>query len=264
MSAARVEFAAFVAVVLVLPGVLMATRDPQLIDIGKLLMILSPALMGLILNRGLGDRGKKARWAWVGLAAAVTLTIVAIAVSVAMAAGAVSFQPAAPDPGAILASAGMSALTSLLEELGWAGGGLALAIAAFGRRWGVVVLGLVWAAWHLVPAFLRVGLFPQLEAAPPAMILAFVISCLIYRELLTAFRERASTWWAAAAGHAAPNVVLAGLIAAGLGGFDRSDTWPYFPAPGGLVFPVLVLVAVLLLRRVVVDADRGGRTTVVS
>ena len=171
------------------------------------------------------------------------------ALAVAMAAGAGSIQRTGSAPDAILAAAGVSALTSVLEELGWAGGGLALALAAFGRRWGVLVLGLVWAAWHLIPALLRVGLFRELETAPPAMIAAFVVSCLVYRELLTALRERARTWWAAAAGHAAPNILLAGLMAAGLGGFDRPGAWPFFPAPGGLVFPVLALAAVLALRR---------------
>ena len=47
----------------------------------------------------------------------------------------------------------------------------------------------------------------------------------IYRELLTALREQARTWWAAVARYAAPNILLAGLMAEGLEGFDR-------PAPG--------------------------------
>ena len=215
--AVRIRFGIFVALVLILPGGLMATGDTRLVDLGKLAMILNPGLVGLVLNRGLGDRGAKVRWGWVGLAAAITLAVAAGALAVAMAAGAGSIQRTGSAPDAILAAAGVSALTSVLEELGWAGGGLALALAAFGRRWGVLVLGLVWAAWHLIPALLRVGLFRELETAPPAMIAAFVVSCLVYRELLTALRERARTWWAAAAGHAAPNILLAGLMAAGLG-----------------------------------------------
>ena len=149
---------------------------------------------------------------------------------------------------------GVSAVTSVLEELGWAGGGLALAMAAFGRRWGVPVLGLVWAAWHLVPTALHVGLFPELETAPTPMILSFIAACVIYRLLLTNLRQRAGTWLAAAAGHAAPNILLAGLMTAGLGGFDRPGTfWMVFPAPGGLVFPVLALLALAIVAR------RGGQ-----
>ncbi|OYW84115.1 MAG: hypothetical protein B7Z20_11460 [Sphingobium sp. 32-64-5] len=113
----------------------------------------------------------------------------------------------------------------------------------------MLILGLVWAAWHLVPVALKVGLFPYLEAAPPLMIAAFIASCLIYRELLTLLKEKSGTWLGAAAGHAAPNVLLAGLIAAGVGLPDRAEDWPFFPAPGGLVFPLLALAALLVLHR---------------
>lgn len=249
LSGAIIRFGVFVAVVLALPASLMASGDPRLADLGKLAMIASPGLAGLVLNRGLGDRGARTRWGWVGLAAVVTLAVAVGALAAAMAAGAVDFQHISASPSAILGAAGVSALTSVLEELGWAGGGLALALKAFGRRWGVIVLGLVWAAWHLVPVVLRVGLFPYLEAAPASMIVAFVASCLVYRELLTLLRERAHSWLAAAAGHAAPNILLAGLAAAGMGGIHRAVQWMVFPAPGGLVFPALALIAVLVLRR---------------
>ena len=50
--AVRVKFAVFVVLVLILPGGLMATGEAQLIDLGKLAMILSPGLVGLALNCG--------------------------------------------------------------------------------------------------------------------------------------------------------------------------------------------------------------------
>jgi len=162
--------------------------------------------------------------------------------------GRASFQSQGTAFGAIIRPMGRFSLPRRLEELGWGGGGLALAIAAWGRRWGVLILGLVWAAWHLVPVALHVGLFPYLEAATPPMIAAFIVSCLIYRELLTVLRERSRTWLGAAAGHAAPNILLAGLIAAGIGLSDRPEDWPFFPAPGGLVFPLFALGAVVALR----------------
>lgn len=249
MKHARLRFTVFIAVVLGAPAVLMAAGDPRLADLGKLVMILSPAVAGLALNLGVGRSAGPRRWGWVARAAAITLAVAAGAVAVALMAGAARFGPPAGDGQLVLTRAGISGLTSVLEELGWAGGGLALAIGAFGRRWGVGVLGLAWAAWHLIPTFLKVGLFPQLEAAPPAMLGAFVLACLIYRELLTALRERAGTWLAAAAGHAAPNIALAAAMAGGLGGFDGTRAWPFFPAPGGLVFPVLALIALLAVRR---------------
>lgn len=245
---ARLRFALFVIIVLALPAGLMAATDPQLVDLGKLTMILSPAVAGLALSPRRWDRGSSLRWTWILGAAAVTLLVALGSLAVAIAVGAASFRSQGPALEAIIGPMGGSALTSVLEELGWAGGGLALAIAACGRRWGVLILGLVWAAWHLVPVVLQVGLFPYLERAPPLMIAAFIASCLIYRELLTVLRERSGTWLGAAAGHAAPNILLAGLIAAGVGLSDRPDDWPFFPAPGGLVFPLFALGAVLALH----------------
>jgi len=244
--AARARFAAFVLAVLALPGGLMALGDPRMVDLGKLALILSPGLAGLILNRGLGEGGARPRWGWVAAAAGVTLAVAGLALAAALVSG-VGAWPGAIPARTLAALMGAGALTSVLEELGWAAGGLALAVKAFGRRAGVPVLALVWAAWHLIPAMLKVGLFPDLEAAPPAMLAAFVAACLVYRELLTRLRERARTWWAAAAGHAAPNILLAAVVAAG--GFDLSRGWWFFPAPGGLVFLALALGAVLLLRR---------------
>lgn len=55
-----IRFAIFVAVVLALPASLMAQADPQLVELGKLAMILSPAVAGLLLNWGVGGaRGKR-------------------------------------------------------------------------------------------------------------------------------------------------------------------------------------------------------------
>lgn len=247
--AARVRFGLFCVIVLALPAALMALDDPRIGDLGKLVMILSPAVAGLALNWGLGKRKGPIRWRSVGLAALVTLTIAGLALAAALVTGAAGFsgQPrAVPDAATLVAG---TLLTSVLEELGWAGGGLALALKAFGRRVGVLILGLVWAAWHLIPTFLKVGLFPELEAAPPLMLGVFVIACLIYRELLTRFVERSGSWLGAAAGHAAPNVLLTGFVAlSGLVVLERPEAWPLFPAPGGVVFAGLALAAVWLLR----------------
>lgn len=246
---ARLRFGVFCAVVLGGPAALMSAGDPQLADLGKLVMILSPGLAGLALNLGLGYRGERTCWRWVGWAPAVVLGVAGVALVASLAAGGSTFGGERMGPqGAAEAVAG-SALTSVLEELGWAGGGLALAVKALGRRWGVLALGLVWALWHLVPAWFRIGMFPPLEAGPPAMLAAFVVSCLVYRELLTLLVERARSWWAAAVAHAAPNVMFAGLMSGGLVLQARPDAWPLFPAPGGLVFPVAAAVAVWALRR---------------
>lgn len=250
MVAARLRFALFVLLVLALPGGLMVLGDPRVADLGKLALILTPSLAGLVLNAGLGKRQGETAWSWVAWSAVVTLALAALALAVAFAVGVAAIREPPAAPALLAQTVGAAALTSVLEELGWAGGGLTLAVAAFGRRRGVLVLGLVWAAWHLIPVILKIGLFPDLEAAPPAMLAAFVAACLVYRELLTRLRERAGTWLAAAAGHAAPNMVLGAAMAGGLGAFDLTAGWWAFPAPGGLVFLVLAFLAVLGVGRV--------------
>lgn len=240
------KFAIFVVVVLALPAGLMAQDDPRMIALGKLAMILTPGAAGLILNLGVGDARRGSGWRRIMGAAGVTLAVAGCALAAAVATGAASFRLAGIPVWDLMALAGGAMLTSVLEELGWAGGGLALADRALGPRWGVTVLGVVWAAWHLIPVVLGVGLFPYLEEGPPAMIAAFVAACILYRHLLTDLRRRAGTWMAAAAGHAAPNIALAGLMAAGLD--VATGPWWWFPAPGGLVFPLMTIVAIFALR----------------
>lgn len=245
---ARVRFLLFCAIVLGLPGGLMALKDPRIGDLGKLAMILSPAIAGLALNPGLGRRGERICWREVGRAALVTLTVAGLALVASLVAGASAFSREPMEPGQAVAAIAATSLTSVLEELGWAGGGLSLAVKAFGRRTGVTVLGLVWAAWHLIPTALKVGLFPELEAAPPMMLATFVVACLIYRELLTRLVERSGSWLGAAAGHAAPNLAITACVTSGLVVLTRSDAWPLFPAPGGVLFALFALAAVVLLR----------------
>jgi len=55
---AQFKFIAFCLIVL-MPGSLMLAGDPQLIDLGKLTLIVSPALAALVLNVGLGNRGER-------------------------------------------------------------------------------------------------------------------------------------------------------------------------------------------------------------
>lgn len=252
---ARVRFLAFLVIVLGLPALLMSRGGQQMIDLGKLSLVLLPGVAGLILNGGLGKETIARSWRRVGLAAGVTISVSVGTLAVSLAAGAAAFGgPNSDATGAVLAM-GATGLTSVLEELGWAGGGLALAQKACGRRLGVLILGLAWASWHLIPTFLRVGLFPELEAAPPAMLAAFVAGCLVYRDLLTRLRLRAGTWLAAAAAHAAPNVLLTGLVGAGLMIQTPGADWRLFPAPGGLGFLGLAVAALVWL-----SLSRAGRS----
>jgi hypothetical protein len=219
----------------------MATGRPQFVDLGRLAMILLPGTVGLLLR--VRSAGSAPRWGWIALAPLVTIAVAAGALTASGAGGLLGMHEPALNIGGVASAAGVSALTSILEEWGWAGAGLALSTTAFGRRWGVGALGLIWAAWHLVPVVLRIGMFPDLEAGPPARVVAFIAACLVYRELLTRLQQRAGSWLGAAAPHAAPNALLAGLMAAGLGGFQSPADWRLYPAPGGLVFLALAAVA---------------------
>jgi hypothetical protein len=246
---ARVRFALFAVLVLGLPGVLMQGPDAQTVDLGKLALILGPAIFGNALAFGLGSRSGPIVWRYVAIAGVATLSICAIALAASILAGSSSFSGPALDRSATIAALAGTCLTSVLEELGWALGGLTLAVRAWGERAGVLLLGFVWALWHLVPVVLQVGLFPELERAPPMMLAAFVACCIAYRVLLTAFVVRANSWLAAAVGHLGPNLFITAFIAGGLVVLPAAEDWPLFPAPGGVLFLALVLLAVIVLHR---------------
>lgn len=145
MFSVRLRFAVFALLVLGAPALLMGSHQPDLRDLGKLVMILSPALAGNLLAVGLARARFQTRPAAILRAAGVTLSIVLGATGVALALGAAGFAPTHASPRALAVAMAASGLTSILEELGWALGGLTLARAAFGERGGVLMLGGVWA-----------------------------------------------------------------------------------------------------------------------
>jgi len=247
MFSVRLRFAAFGLGVLVLPALLMGSGQADLQNLGKLVMILGPAVLGNALAWGLTTERPGLRPSEILRAALITLAIVLSATAAALILGKAHLGGLSPTPQAVATAMAGSGLTSILEELGWAAGGLTLARQALGPRLGVLALGGIWALWHLVPVAFRIGLFPDLEAGPPAMIAAFIAACFIYRALLTRLCDRAGSWLGAAAGHAAPNIVMAGLIAGGLGGWGGS--WWAFPAPGGLIFLALAAGALVWVAR---------------
>ena len=245
---AKLRFLLFCSIVLGVPAAFMAAGDAGLNDLGKLALILGPALVGAALGVGAGRRFPGISAAAAGHAALVTSSVAGLALALALLVGAAAFSGPMLAPERVAAAIGFAALTSVLEEFGWARGGLALATDALGRTAGVCVLGLTWGAWHLIPTFLHSGLFPELEAAPPAMLATFLVTCVLYRELLTRFVERGGSWLAAAAGHMAPNMLFAALMSGGLVVLPNPARWPAYPAPGGVAFAVFVLVALFVVR----------------
>lgn len=244
----KLRFLLFCCLVLGMPAVLMAANEPRLNELGKLALILGPALAGTLLGIGLRQPTRDRLCGVCADAVLVTLGIASLGLVSAMLLGAAEFSGTRLPPERALAAVALAALTSVVEELGWARGGLALANAALGRAIGVATLGVVWAAWHLIPTLLHSGLFVELEAAPPAMLVVFVITCVLYRELLTRFAERGGSWLAAAAAHAAPNMLFAALMSGGLVVLTHPDAWMAYPAPGGIGFALFVLLGLYLRR----------------
>jgi hypothetical protein len=239
----RLRFALFAVLVLGVPAVLMQGPDAQTVDLGKLALILGPAIFGNALAFGPGIRSGPIVWRHVALAGVATLAICALSLAASILANQSNFSGPELDRPATIAALAGTCLTSVLEELGWALGGLTLAVRAWGERAEVFVPGCVWALWLLVPVALDVGLFPELERAPPLMLAAFVACCIAFRALLTGFVVRANSWLAAAVAHLVPNLFVTSFIAGGLVVLPAADDWVLFPAPGGVLFLALVLLA---------------------
>lgn len=231
----------------------LAPTDAESAGPAMLVFILSPALAGFVLSRGLPGQpsttnAQKLRG--VGLAFVVTLTTILLSTGAAVALGALVRGTPAAGAGAAIASA---FITSTLEELGWAAGGLAIVRAALPERVAIPTLGVVWACWHLViaafaPPEVAIGMFPL--GTPFALALAgFVLGCVALRLLLTELRDRAGTVWAAAVGHVVGNVLLGALLGSGVLAFSPDGPWWAFPGPTGLVFFTLTMMAWRLVRR---------------
>lgn len=231
----------------------LAPADAEAAGPAMLVFLLSPALLANALAWGLPRRPARRIGPAVGAAVAVTSGIIAVSALAAVAGGALVVGGEV-DAAAGAAGAVSGAVTSTLEELGWAAGGIAVARASLGPRLGVVGLGVVWAAWHLVvaamapPEVVR-GLFGTADSLGAARIGLFVLGCVAYRVVLTALRDRADAVWPAVAAHATGNVILGGLIGSGWARLAPDGPWVAFPGPTGVPFLVAAAVAAVGLVR---------------
>ena len=236
----------FVAAVLGLPALAFVAVNPQTADQAgpaMLVFLLTPAIAGWALSRGLRAvpvRRPAALGATVRLAGAVTLLIALVGAAGALLGGALVGGGAVSMAGAAGAALG-GGLTSVVEELGWSAGGLLLARSALGPRWGVIGLGVIWAAWHLVvawfaPAAVVSGMFGREDPFQWGLIACFFVSCVVYRFVLVQLRDRANRVWPAVVGHAAPNMLFGALVGSGWAHFDPAVSWVTFPGPPGIPF----------------------------
>ena len=144
---------------------------------------------------------------------------------------------------ALIASVTINAGVALGEEAGWRGYLLA-ALLPLGRLPALLLVGTIWAVWHL-PLILLGYEYP---GAPRGLaLLAFVVFCVAAGALLSWFRLRSGSILPAAVGHGAINA-WAGLpvLLLAAGAPDR----PLLTAPAGLLASAcLALLAGLLWLR---------------
>ena len=218
-----------------------------------LVFLLAPATGGFVFSRGLVRPPARAWGRPALLATLLAASLVGIGLLTGLVGGAVAPGDRFDLAGGA-AGAATGVVTSTLEELGWAAGGLAIARAAFGRQLGVFVLGALWAPWHLVvarfaPADQVLAMFGATAPLEEGRILAFVVGCVAYRALLTRLQDRADAIWPAVAGHVAGNVLAGGLFGSGLLRLVPDGPWAFFPGPTGLPFLIGTLAAVVWLDR---------------
>lgn len=252
------RFVVFAAIVLGVPSGLFVLLEPSSAEEAgpaMLALILLPSLAGALLARGLPREEVRRRSVvgGVGLAVGVTAAVVALSAVTGVATGAVRWL----GTGTIGAAAGTlaaSVVTSTLEELGWAAGGLRVARASLGRHAGLVALSVVWALWHPVvaafaPAETVAMMFPRGDMFEPGPLIGFFVGLWAYRLLLTELRDQSASVWPAVAAHVTGNVLLGAPLGGGYASTPPEGPWWGFPSATGVFFAVAALVATWLVRR---------------
>ena len=232
----------------------LAAQDAEAAGPAMLVLLLSPALAGFVLTRGLGPAPSAGpTLPAVAVALGAMSAVIAVSALGAFAGGTLvaagPFAPAGVFPGAVT-----GLVTSTLEELGWGAGGLVLARRALGERAGVLALGLLWSAWHLVvaglaPPAIVVGMFGTDHPLEPARLASFIAGCVAFRHLITLLQRRSNNVWPAVAAHATGNVLLGALLGSGVARLDPEGPWAWFPGPTGLPFIAATLVAIVVATR---------------
>ncbi|HEX8684052.1 MAG TPA: type II CAAX endopeptidase family protein [Ardenticatenaceae bacterium] len=131
--------------------------------------------------------------------------------------------------------------TAAGEEIGWRGYLLPRLIEA-GVPHPILLSGLIWGAWHMVPVFTAgyaAGASPLLSA------LGLMIAILAFGYILSWMRLDTGSVWPAVVGHAAWNAMINGGFDLATGG-ENAKLWT--GESGFLVVLVLVVVTVLVGR----------------
>lgn len=207
--------------VLGIPGGSVDPKVPPPSTVGLLLLALggfAPTIAGVALTaryagsaglRALRQRAREIRLGWKAYAVIVGLPLLVVAARAAAhaaAGGAVSRSPVLESPVVLATFAVQIALFGpLSEEFGWRGFALERMLGRWTRTRASLMLGLIWAAWHL-PLFFVVGTYQwrtgNVWIEFPVFALVPIASAFVYTWLHQVTR---SSLWAALAFHFTSN-----------------------------------------------------------
>jgi membrane protease YdiL (CAAX protease family) len=245
----------------------MANPDPQQ-NLGMLLWLIGPALIGLLLRAaaedGWSDAGLrpafKKNLGWYGFALLIYPAGLALILGLGRAAGAVSFAGLSSlglerFAGLVASAVAAGLAKNLFEEFAWRGY-LTPRLDALG--WGVgassVLVGLIWGAWHVPYWFGLLALadfqaYTNLNLAVfvPLAMLAFVPGSFAYGEL----RRITGSVWPTVVMHTVGNALILTLLLSRLVEFKNSLAFALFtPGMEGLLSMVLwTLIGVGIYRK---------------
>ncbi|WP_328471812.1 CPBP family intramembrane metalloprotease [Actinoplanes sp. NBC_00393] len=241
--------------------------------LGQLIFILGPAVAGLALyflsRDGAGPLGLTLRFPhrtrWFAFSAAFYPVATVIVVAAALIAGAATFSWA-PDPGqptflaAFLTVFAVQLIKNPLEEFAFRGYGTrtATALGLPGRVTPHLLVGAVWAAWHL-PLYLmwtseadmRLVTSLSMPLFLPLMFAGLMAAAVLYGEM----RIRTGSIWPGVLMHSVCNAVVTPLLIGGHLSFEGHAGVVFSPVASAVLMTVLTAAAGLFL------VSRRGRTT---
>lgn len=231
---------------------------------GGLVFILSP-LVAAVIVRALGGDGLRSLGvgihgplAWNLLAILIFPVAMAVAVGTGILTGGVEPGPngtAAFIAWAALANLAPRMLFAACEEFGWRGY-LTPALAANGypRLVNHLVVGLIWAAWHVPYILATPGYF---QGSGWLFAPLFLVGVLAMAVILGETRLRTRSVWPAVFAHGIANALAYAFLNDGV--FERINPLLYAPRPDSVVMAVvLVIVAIAVARVPIPEDDNGG------
>lgn len=232
-------------------------------DVGGLVFVASPLVAAAIV-RALGGDGLRGLGIAVRgpvgyhlLAVLLFPAVMAAAVAAGLAAGGIELGPNGTVAFLAWAAAGNLAprlLFAACEEFGWRGYLTpALAANGYSRLANHLVVGLVWAGWHIPYILATPGYVQGSGWLFPLLFLAGVVAMAV---ILGETRLRTRSVWPAVVAHGLANACAYAFLSDGV--FARIDALLYAPRPDGVVMAALLVVVAVAVARIPAPADDDG------